>query len=645
MCGLAGFLVPGTPIDETGARRTALAMVAPITHRGPDDQGAWVSPVQGFAVGFKRLAIIDLSPAGHQPMMSSDGRLAIAYNGEIYNADELRRAVEERGVVPRGHSDTEVMLEHMALFGIAETVARLIGMFAIAVFCRETGELTLIRDRLGIKPLYWAERSGTVLFGSQPKCLLAHPVFEQSGGPSLDHEATALYLRLGYIPAPRSILEGVRKLEPGHMVEIDAHGRARDRCYWDLGEAAERGRERPLGLDDEEAIAAFDDLFTDAVRRRMVADVPLGAFLSGGIDSSLVVSRMQRLSPRPVKTFTIGFTDPRFDEAAHARAVAEALGTDHHELRLEPREALDLVPDLPVWFDEPFADSSQLPTLLVSQLARRHVTVSLSGDGGDELFAGYTRYDDVDRLRARSRHLPDPLRKAFAAAIRGASRGRSRACEKLQRLAVLLDGSPRLLMRDIVSHWREPSWLMPGVEEPLPHAWLDDRALGTPEDLQLTDMLTYLPEDILAKVDRASMAVSLEARVPLLDHRLVELVWSLAPDQRRRDGTSKWMLRELLARDLPRELFERPKKGFSIPIHEWLRGPLRDWAETLLAPASLARLPMLDAAFARDVWKQHLDGRADRRFELWNLLMLVAWHEKWMGKNATSAPTAHPALV
>ena len=643
MCGFAGFYAPSSPVDGAGAEQIARAMARPIEHRGPDADGVWCDTDRGLAFAFRRLAIIDLTEAGHQPMLSRGGRLAIVFNGEIYNAAALKGRLDERGVVLRGHSDTEIMVEHMALFGIENTLTQLVGMFAIAVFERESGRLTLIRDRLGIKPLYWGRFGDAVLFGSQPKCFLGHPQFR----PVMDEGAVAQFLRLGYVPAPHSIYSGVRKLEPGHMLTIDRSGRIGECCYWDIAAVAEEGASDPLKVDDDMAIEQYDALLTDAVKMRMVADVPIGAFLSGGIDSSLTVSRMQKLAGRPVKTFTIGFTDPRFDESHQAMRIAELLGTEHHALTLDPGEAMALIPQLPEWFDEPFADSSQLPTLLVSRFAREHVTVSLSGDGGDEMFAGYTRYGDVMALKrklgvlpASARHWLNRIDRLPGGAI-GAVEALGRMAgtelridERAQRLAMAAGTRPTMLMRDVLSHWRHPDRLFPGIEEPVVDAWQHDTALEMPGDLQLCDMRTYLPEDILAKVDRASMAFSLEARVPLLDHRLVEYVWHLEASKRHRPGRSKWMLRELLARELPRHLFERPKKGFSIPIHEWLRGPMRDWAEALLDVSVLGRLPGIDAGYARTMWNQHIAGRADRRFELWNLLMLVSWNERWMrGRN------------
>ncbi|MCB2013046.1 MAG: asparagine synthase (glutamine-hydrolyzing) [Geminicoccaceae bacterium] len=649
MCGFAGFLQPSTAIDHDRSMRIVRAMAAPIDHRGPDSEGALVDAGRGLALAFRRLAIMDLSEAGHQPMVSRTGRLSVMFNGEIYNSAELRERVEAKGIALRGHSDTEAMVEHMALFGIEKTIGDLVGMFAIAVFDRDDGRLVLVRDRLGIKPLYWAKSGNGILFASQPKCFLAHPDFR----PEADERAIAQFLRYGYVPAPFSIYRGVAKLEPGHMLVINADGRISDRAWWDLAAIAEEGALEPLAIGDEEALERYSALLDEAVGMRMVADVPLGAFLSGGIDSSLTVARMQKLSSRPVKTFTIGFSDPRFDESHQALRIAELLGTEHHPLTLDPADAMALVPKLPDWFDEPFADSSQLPTLLVSRLAREHVTVSLSGDGGDELFAGYTRYADVMRLQRRLRVLPGTARNWLSGSADRFSRrtgaieslGRAvgtelRLDERAQRLAMAAGTSSAMLMRDILSHWRDPDRLFPGIEEPVGEAWRHTTALSSPSDMQLCDMRTYLPEDILAKVDRASMAFSLEARVPLLDHRLVEFVWRLDAGKRHRPGPSKWLLRELLARDLPRDLFLRPKKGFSIPVHEWLRGPMRDWAESLLAPATLSRLPGIDVSRAREIWDQHVEGRADRRFELWNLLMLASWNERWMVSNEGSPDLA-----
>ncbi|MCB2053386.1 MAG: asparagine synthase (glutamine-hydrolyzing) [Geminicoccaceae bacterium] len=655
MCGFAGAFQPARPIDEAAGTRLARAMAAPILHRGPDDEGVVVVPEAGFLAGFRRLAIVDLSPAGHQPMTSRDGRLTILFNGEIYNREALAAALPDRGAVLRGHSDTEAMLEHIACFGLEATLAELIGMFAIALFDHRERRLTLVRDRLGIKPLYWSRCTGrpggpALLFASQPKCLHGHPAFE----PSIDEAAMAQYLRYGYVPAPASIYRGVHKLRPGHLLTMDAGGAIRERCWWTLDAIRHDAASAP---DDDALLDGFAGLLDDAIARRMVADVPLGAFLSGGIDSSLTVARMQHLSDRPIATFTIGFTDRRYDESAAARAVARHLGTDHTHLTLEPTDALSLVPDLAEWFDEPFADSSMLPTLLVSRLARKDVTVSLSGDGGDELFGGYTRYDDVERLWSRTASIPPGIRRLAASVLGTLPDPWLRALDRLptpralrlderrRRLVALLGGRPRLLMRDIVSHWRDPSSLMPGVVEPLPPAWAADGeerpspgALG--DTLQRCDIATYLPDDILTKVDRASMAVGLEARVPLLDHRLVEMVWRARPDQRRRAGTTKWLLGRLLDRDFPRTFFDRPKQGFSLPIDDWLRGALRPWAEELLSRDALDRLPMLDAGRVRRAWDEHRTGRADRRFELFNILMLSAWNQRWGTRVATSPARA-----
>ena len=651
MCGFAGIL---DPRESRSGELDALAraMVAPIVHRGPDDLGVHLEPAAGLALGFRRLAIVDLTPTGHQPMVSASGRWVIAYNGEIYNAAELRAELLAAGVRLRGTSDTEVLLESCERFGVRMTLERSVGMFAFALFDRAERVLTLARDRLGKKPLYWGLEGGRMRFGSQLKCLLADPSFR----PEVDRAALALYLRLGYVPGARSILKGVQKLEPGCLLRLEPGGRIAVERWWDPVAVVAAGLADPLDEPEKALLDRLETILRDAVRRRMVADVPLGAFLSGGIDSSLVVALMQAQSVRPVRTFTIGSPDPAFDEAAPARAVARHLGTDHTELVVGPEEALALVPDLAVWLDEPLADSSAIPTLLVAGLARRQVTVVLSGDGGDELFAGYRRYAEAQLWARRIERLPWPARGAAAAllgrvpaALWGAL-GRllpartepERLVERVRKLVRLLAGPAEQASLEIAAHWAEPELLL-GSAGPPPPDLAAEHVRRVPDPLarlQLLDLLGWLPEDILAKVDRTSMAVGLEARCPLLDHRVVELVWRLPAGLRARPGTSKWALRRLLARHLPVELIERPKRGFAVPVHDWLRGRLRDWAEDLLDPARLAEAGMVDPRPVREAWRQHLEGRVDHRFRLWNLLMLEAWRRQWL---AAPRPARVPA--
>ena len=654
MCGLAGSWEPRGARDEDELTRIARAMARLVESRGPDDAGEWADPDAGIAIGHRRLSIVDLSPRGRQPMVSASGALVIAYNGEIYNFPELRAELEATGASFRGDSDTEVLLEACAAWGIERALGRCIGMFAIALWDRVSRRLHLARDRLGIKPLYWARTARGLLFASQPKCFSAHPNWR----PAVDRASFAEYLRHGYVNAPRCIYREAFQVRPGHMLTLDAHGEALEHCYWDAAAVARGGLERRARPDDEEAVDALDALLRDAVARRMVADVPLGAFLSGGIDSSTVVALMQSQSSRPVRTFSIGFSEKRYDEAVHAGAVARHLGTDHTELYVEPDHALDLIPSLAERYDEPFGDSSQLPTLLVSELARRHVTVVLSGDGGDELFAGYNRYAQADRLRRVYTASPRWARKAAAGVLTSLrpgtwdrlsallpARQRPRLFgDKLHMLAevVSLERFDEVYPR-LVSHWPLDAELVPGEGRSagrLEPAGLDAGLEGEVERMQLLDLRTYLPSDILTKLDRASMAHSLEARVPLLDHRVVEHVWRLPADRKIRAGETKWILRRVLERYVPRRLFERPKMGFAIPIDRWLRGPLRDWAADLLDPRSLAEDDLFNTGLVRRRWEEHQAGTRNWQDSLWIVLMAQAWRGRWMA----ASPPGRAAL-
>ena len=615
-----------------------------VESRGPDDAGEWADPKAGVTLGHRRLSILDLSPRGHQPMASIGGVLVIAYNGEIYNFRELRTELEAAGTSFRGDSDTEVLLEACAAWGIDRALNRCIGMFALALWDRASRRLHLARDRLGIKPLYWARTARGLLFASQPKCFSAHPDWR----PDVDRAAFAEYLRHGYLNAPRCIYREAFQVRPGHILTFAAPDEVQERCYWDAAEVARNGLQRQARLDDEEAVDALDSLLRDAVARRMVADVPLGAFLSGGIDSSTVVALMQAQSNQPVRSFSIGFSEERFDEAAYAGAVARHLGTDHTELYVEPDHAMDLIPALAERYDEPFGDSSQLPTLLVSELARRYVTVALSGDGGDELFAGYNRYAHAKTLRRVYAMLPGWARMAAAGVLTSLrprtwdrlsalvpARRRPRLFgDKLHMLAevVSLDGLDEVYPR-LVSHWALDAELVPG-EGPgagrLEPAGLDAGLEDDVERMQLMDLRTYLPSDILTKVDRASMAWSLEARVPLLDHRVVEHAWRLPAEQKIRSGETKWILRQVLERYVPRALFERPKMGFAVPIDRWLRGPLRDWAADLLDSRSLAEDGLYNVDLVRRRWKEHQSGTCNWQYSLWIVLMGQAWRRRWL---------------
>jgi asparagine synthase (glutamine-hydrolysing) len=627
-------------------------MADQLVHRGPDDAGLWVDAEAGIALGFRRLAIVDLSPAGHQPMTSSNGRYIIVFNGEVYNFGELRKDLEPLGHSFRGHSDTEVMLEVVSEWGLEAAVKKFVGMFAFALWDRHERVLHLVRDRLGIKPLYCGWQGKTFLFASELKALHAHPVFS----PEINRSALSLYLRLGYIPQPYSIYQGIWKLPPGHILSLrvgaqpslELSGTA---CYWSAKEVYETGAAGPFRGSGPEAIEELDRLLRESVRLRMIADVPLGAFLSGGIDSSTVVALMQAQSHRPVKTFTIGFHEQEFNEAAQAKAVAAHLGTDHTELYVTPKQAMDVVPKLPTLYDEPFGDSSQIPTYLLSALTRRHVTVSLSGDGGDELFGGYQRYSNARQFWGTVRWFPHLIRRALARSIRWCKPATydrligglapllprfarpSTVGERMYRLAEAMTiRDPDELYRHLLSYWRRPAEVVFGSKEPptfltQSSAWarVDDIA----QRMMFLDLATYLPDDILAKVDRASMGVSLEARVPILDHRVVEFAARVPISMKIRSGTGKWLLRQLLYRYVPRELVERPKMGFSVPIEDWLRGPLRDWAEGLLNEERLRREGFFRSQPIGDLWAEHLSGQRNRQGHLWNVLMFQAWLERW----------------
>ena len=648
--------------------RIAGAMAASIAHRGPDEQNVWCEPEVGLAFGHRRLAVIDLSPAGRQPMVSASGRSVICYNGEVYNAGELKALLGNRVTGYRGHSDTEVLLEACEVLGVQEAVERAIGMFAFALWERPARRLWLVRDRLGIKPLYWARnRDGALLFASELRPFYAFPGFREAC--TLDRNAIALYMRHNYIPHPHTIYEGVRQLPPGHLLcfepagdgasdagprgpvgagagaRVNGWAEPRIAPYWQLADVVRAGRAEPFEGSPEEATDSLEALLGDAVARRMVADVPLGAFLSGGIDSSTVVALMQAHAARPVRTFSIGFREEDYNEAHQAAAVARHLGTDHTELIVEPREAQAVIPQLADIYDEPFADASQVPTHLVSMLARRHVTVSLSGDGGDELFAGYNRYTQA-HLFERIGHLPGALRRTLAGAIEALSPAlwdqafrlvprawRPRlAGDKMHKLAAVLGHSGDALHHRVASHWADPEKVVMGAREPM--TVLTDPSVEAlvPEPIarmQYRDTLSYLPCDILAKVDRASMAVSLEARVPLLDHRVVAFAWRLPQELKLRDGQGKWLLRQVLYRHVPKALVERPKMGFGIPIDDWLRGPLRDWAEALLDERRLREGGIFAPRPIRARWEAHLTGRRNHQYALWNVLMFEAWRERW----------------
>lgn len=649
MCGLTGVLAV-RPLDPEVLMERVRAMTACIRHRGPDDEGAWSDPAAGVALGFRRLSIIDLSALGHQPMRSLSGRYTMAYNGEVFNHRSIRAELEASGTVFRGHSDTEVMLAAFERWGVEASLRRFVGMFAVALWDRERRELHLVRDRLGIKPLYYAWHGERLWFGSELRSLMAVPELPRT----LDPVAVAQFLRYLYVPAPRSILASVQKLPPGHHMVVAADQRElpASRPWWSLAEAAARGLENRVTGTDAEVVEEFDRLLQAAVALRLESDVPLGALLSGGIDSSLVVAMMQAATGSPVKTFSIGFPGTPHDEAPMAREVAAHLGTDHHELPLDGAAALGLVPRLVDHSDEPFADPSQIPTLLVSELARRHVTVALTGDGGDELFGGYNRYLSGPGLIARAGRIPAPVRRALGGALGLVSeegwdrlygaiapvlpaRWTSRLPgEKLRKASTLLQQQgPDEMYRSLMSFWQEPERLLQRPV-PSPDPLLDALRAAPPsagflERAMLADQRLYLPDDLLAKVDRMSMAVSLEARVPILDHRVVEHSWRLRPEHKLRDGAGKWILRQALERRVPRALIDRPKTGFTAPIGDWLRHDLRPWAEERLAPADLDRAGLLDPRAVQGAWQGFLGGHAGHATGLWAILMLQGWCNRW----------------
>jgi asparagine synthase (glutamine-hydrolysing) len=640
MCGIAGYWqTKGTlehPLEILNRMGTAIA------HRGPDDSGTFHDDSAGIGLAFRRLSILDLSAEGHQPMFSSAGRYVMIFNGEVYNFEEIRRELGPHQW--RGHSDTEVMLEAFERWGVEPAVQRFVGMFAFALWDRQQTKLHLVRDRLGIKPLFYGHAGNAFVFASELKAIWRHPNFKGE----IDRDALALYLRHNYVPSPHCIYKGLRKLQPGCMLTLASEAATPQiRSYWSAKEVALSGQLSPLQASDAEAVEELQKLLLRAVKLRMIADVPLGAFLSGGVDSSTVVALMQAQSQRPVKTFTIGFHEQGYNEAIDAKRVAGYLHTDHTELYLTYKDALDVIPLLPAMYDEPFSDSSQIPTFLVSKLARRSVTVSLSGDGGDELFGGYSRYSLTRKIWNSMRLIPAPLREAVASSLRALPPDRIDAAfrmlrplipkrltpsapgDKAQKLATFLPlQSPQAVYYRALSHWDNPGYVVVDSCEP---STLRDSieelsaSFGIEEVMMVTDLLTYLPDDILTKVDRASMAVSLEARVPLLDHRVVEFAWRLPRELKIRDGVSKWILRQVLYKYVPKHLINRPKMGFGVPVDSWLRGPLRDWAEDLLSEKNFALHGFFNVVPIRKKWREHLSGDHNWQYLIWDVLVFQNW--------------------
>lgn len=652
MCGIAAIF------HGSGSEAAFLAeidgMVSRLRHRGPDARGTWTDAAAGVALGHARLSILDLSEAGSQPMVSGCGRWAISYNGEVYNFADLKKELAERGHAFRGNSDTEVALAAIAEWGVEKALGRFVGMFAFALWDRQERRLWLGRDRLGIKPLYYGLFGGRLLVASELKAFRGLPGVDLA----INRDALAAFFRHNCIPAPHCVYENLHKLRPGHLLcinreDLDNRQVPDSRPFWSARDVvATRGGGVFTG-GPEQAVEALEEVLSEAVGCRMIADVPLGAFLSGGIDSSTVAALMQAQSGRPVKTFSIGFDREGYNEATHAAAVARHLGTDHSELYVREQEAQAVIPELPVCYDEPFADSSQIPTLLVSRLARREVTVALSGDGGDELFCGYNRYHAGWKAWQRLRSLPGPGRRLLQGLLTSRSpeqwdrlyaRVEPALPESLRlrlpgnkahKMAALLPlSTPQEVYRSLVSHWKDPAAFVIGANEPLtnvtdPAMQLDSNAASFPEKMMYLDLVSYLPDDILTKVDRASMGVGLEARVPLLDHRVVEFAWSLPHSLKVRGGDSKWILRKVLEKHVPRHFHERPKMGFGIPLGEWLRGDLRDWAEDLLDEGRLHREGYLRPEPVRECWRQHLEGSGDYGYQLWDVLMFQAWLQHW----------------
>jgi asparagine synthase (glutamine-hydrolysing) len=651
MCGIAGLFDPARASDPDEVSRQVDVMADTLVHRGPDASGTWSDPDHGIFFGHRRLAVVGLGRHGAQPMVSPDGRWVLNYNGEIYNHRELRYRLASEGVVFRGGSDTEVMLGAVAQWGLERGLDAVEGMFALALWDRATDELHLVRDRFGEKPLYYGWVGRKLAFASELKALRTLPGF----GAEIDRDAVALYLRHNCIPAPHTIYRGVAKLLPGQLATADATSSPgkplHNRTYWSSQRAVEAARRDPFDGPVEAMADQLEAVLSESVAARMVADVPVGAFLSGGIDSSTVVALMQRHSDRPIKTFTVGYADRAFDESAEAAAVAAHLHTDHVPLAMTEADALSVVPKLPDIWDEPFGDISEVPMHLVSMLARTQVTVALSGDGGDELFAGYNRHAWLERIWRRSSVLPASVRRVTGSAlghvppslVEGLARAAATVAPrtevrnpafKVAKVGKVLEASgPEDAYFSLVSYWDDAESIVLGAGRSLsmasrPEAWpaLD----GITEQMLWLDLVGYLPDDILTKLDRAAMAVSLETRVPFLDRRVFDLAWRLPMDVKLREGTTKWLLRQVLYRHVPPELVERPKMGFGFPIGAMLRGPLRPWAEELLDEGRLRRQGLLDPTPVRRAWRQHVNGRADLAHELWDVIALQAWLDRWM---------------
>ena len=650
MCGITG-IVGAYGLGAEYLNASVSSMTDVLDYRGPDDHGVCIDERAGLAFGHRRLSILDLSVHGHQPMQSACGRYITVYNGEIYNFKDLRKELVNAGHSFRGHSDTEILLAAISEWGVEKALQRFNGMFALALWDKEQNQLYLARDRIGEKPLYYGWIGDVFVFGSELKSICAYPNFKAE----VNREALSLYFRYRYVPSPYSIYKDIYKLPPGTVLTISA---AEKRIlpepvpYWSLHNVVEEANAQPFLLDETELLDSFEQLLADAVEKRMIADVPLGAFLSGGIDSSTIVALMQSRSDQPVRTFSIGFNEAGYDEAVYAKAIASHIGTSHTELYVTARESMDIIPSLSRMYDEPFADCSQIPTHLVASLARNQVTVSLSGDGGDELFAGYWRHFMAMRIWNQTQHLPVTMRKLMSGAIRTLSPiswDKLRQSidfllpQKLQgfgvgdrayKLANILDTRNEMEMyKALVSDWHDSEALVLNTSEPRLQLFEDVSKWDLPDfrkKIMYLDAMSYLPGDILTKVDRASMAVSLEARVPFLDPEVIAFAWRVPMSMKVKDGKGKWLLRQLLARHVPESMFNRPKMGFAVPIDHWLRGPLRDWAEELLDTRKLEEQGMLNAVLVRKRWQEHLSGKRNWQNQLWSVLMYQAWQAEWL---------------
>lgn len=618
MCGIVGFWDTKQQSTTEQLQTTVGRMRDTLVHRGPDGSGCWVDATTGIAFGHRRLAIVDLTDHGKQPMQSVSGRYIISFNGEIYNYLDIRSQLVAANCAPqwRGHSDTEVILAAFEAWGIEQALTRFVGMFAIALWDRQEKLLYLIRDRIGEKPLYYGWLQEYLVFGSELKSLKAHYAWQQN----IDPNGVALLLQYNCIPAPYTIYQDMRKLEPGHLLIINQERNVTDVAYWELKNIINNPNNTSNFENPELAIDALEFKLKDAVRLQMLADVPVGAFLSGGIDSATIVALMQSQCSRPIQTFTIGFEEAGYNEAEYAKAIAAHLHTKHTELYLSAEQTQAVIPDLATFYDEPFADSSQLPTYIVSKLTRQHVTVSLSGDGGDELFAGYNRYSWVPKIWKYLAFIPKPLRPLL-------SKVPFNMGNKVQKIARLMDAdSPLAIYQKLLTHWDTNA-----NRTLLPDLTADLQSRSLTEIMMYIDTKRYLPDDILVKVDRAAMAVGLETRIPFLDHRVVEFAWSLPDNLKVRDGQSKWIVRQVLNRYVPAELYTRPKMGFGVPIDKWLRGPLKEWAQDMLSPSMLTKHNLVDTNAVQQKLREHLAGTRNWQYHLWDVLILQSWCEAYYG--------------